>query len=178
MVVWISVMKELKKYNVSVNDALFVLTDEVYDEKSCLLAIESLLSCDKCSVNLNSEHGYNFIQNAIYDGYSSNFIIKLIGVSAKCGLEVNHQDSDGDTILHTAIYADDFKGDILAIYKELINNGFDSRIKDKTNRSIVEAMKYEKKVHNKFNDAEISEVEKLYNAEIKKINEKNLVNQN
>ena len=36
-------------------------------------------------------------------------------------LDVNHRDDDGDTILHTAIYADDFKGDILKIYKNTSN---------------------------------------------------------
>lgn len=167
--------KELNKHNVSKNNVLFVLTDDVYDEKLCYIALESLLSSNQYSVNATDAYKYNFIQNAIYDGYSSGFVLKVIELSSRYGLNVNHQDDDGDTILHTAIYADDFKGDIVEIYKALIKCGFDSRIKDKANRTVVEAMRYEKERHAKFSDKEIKEVEKLYNSEISRINAQNKV---
>lgn len=166
------IVREFNRYNVKIVDTLFVFTDERYDERSCLLAIESLLDFNHCSINAKDSFNYNFIQNAMYECYSSDFIVKLINLSASHGLAVNHQDSDGDTMLHTAIYADDFKGNILEIYKALINAGFDSRIKDNSRRDIVEAMKFEKKRCNKFSDKEIREVENLYNSEIDRLTSK------
>ena len=169
------IIREFNRYNVKSADTLFVLTDERYDERACLLAIESLLDFGHCSINAKDSFNYNFIQNAIYECYSSDFIVKLINLSASHGLAVNHQDSDGDTMLHTAIYADDFKGDIVEIYKALIKCGFDSSIKDKAHRSIVDAMRYEKEKHSKFTDKEIKTAEKLYNSEISRLNEENKV---
>ena len=104
------IVREFNRYNVKIVDTLFVFTDERYDERSCLLAIESLLDFNHCSINAKDSFNYNFIQNAMYECYSSDFIVKLINLSASHGLAVNHQDSDGDTMLHTAIYADDLKG--------------------------------------------------------------------
>jgi ankyrin repeat protein len=150
---------------------LIHLTDEKYSELECYVAIKTLL-LKGYDPNLENHCEYNFIQNAMYESYSSDFIVKLINLSASHGLAVNHQDSDGDTMLHTAIYADDFKGNILEIYKALINAGFDSRIKDNSRRDIVEAMKFEKKRCNKFSDKEIREVENLYNSEIDRLTSK------
>ena len=166
------IVREFNRYNVKNSDTLFTFTDERYDERLCLLAIESLLEYDYCSINAKDSFNYNFIQNAMYECYSSDFIVKLINLSASKGLAVNHQDLDGDTMLHTAIYADDFKGDILEIYKALVSAGFDSRIKDNLNRNIVDAMKYEKKRCNKFTDKEIREVENVYNSEIDRLTSK------
>ena len=165
-------VREFYRCNVKESDSLLALTDDKYDERACLLAIESLLAYDHCSVNAVDSFNYNFIQNAMYAGYSSDFIVKLINLSASHRLEVNHQDSDGDTMLHTAIYADDFKGNILEIYKALLDVGFDSRIKDNSHRNIVDAMKHEQKRCNKFTDKEIREVENLYNSEIDRLTSK------
>ena len=171
-------VREFYRCNVKESDSLLALTDDKYDERACLLAIESLLAYDRCSVNAVDSFNYNFIQNAMYECYSSDFIVKLINLSASHGLAVNHQDSDGDTMLHTAIYADDFKGNILEIYKALLDAGFDSRIKDNSHRNIVDAMKYEQKRCNKFTDKEIREVSDLYNREIDRLISKIMANQN
>ena len=164
-------VERFRKNNVSKKDYLFVLTDERYDEKSCLTAIQSLISCEHAEPTVIGDFGYNFIQNAMYAGYSYTFVDNLIDYCGRVSkLNVNHKDEDGDTMLHTAIYADDFNGDIYEIYQTLIKYGFDSRLKDKAGRNIVEAMKYEKKTHNKFTSQAISKVEELYNKELDRLN--------
>ena len=65
------IIREFNRYNVKSADTLFVLTDERYDERACLLAIESLLDFGHCSINAKDSFNYNFIQNAIYECYSS-----------------------------------------------------------------------------------------------------------
>lgn len=170
-----SILRErFRKSNVNAKEYLFVLTDELYDEKACLKAIKSLLSCGSASGKVVGDFGYNFIQNAMYTGYSGDYIVELLDYCGKSSswLNVNHKDEDGDTMLHTAIYADDFKGDIYKIYSTLIKLGFDSRIKDKAGRSIVEAMRYEKNVNKKFSDKQIELIEELYKKEIERLSKK------
>lgn len=161
----------LNRNKIKKEDCLFVLTDELYDEKLCFKAIKDLLYNGLVDINVAGDFGYNFIQNAIYEGYSSDFIVDLIAYCSSFNLNVNHRDEDGDTILHTAIYADDFKGDIYKIYTILIKCGFDSRLKDNAGRNIVEAMMYEKKMNKKFSNEEINDVVELYNKEVERLTE-------
>lgn len=157
-----SLVAFFNKNNVERKDYLFVLTDELYDEKSCLTAIKSLSFCGKVNLNERGNFGYNFIQNAMYAGYSNSFIMDLFYYGSD-GLNVNHIDEDGDSMLHTAIYVNDIcHYNIEELYSKLIDCGFDSTIKDKDGRNIVEAMKYEKRRCNKFSDEEIKKVEKLF----------------
>lgn len=156
-----SLVAFFNKNHVEPKDYLFVLTNELYDENKCLTAIKSLTSCGKANLNQIGDFGYNFIQNAMYAGYSNNFIMDLFYYADD--LNVNHVDGDGDTMLHTAIYANDTcHYNIEELYSKLIDCGFDSTIKDKMGRTIVDAMKYEKRRCNKFSDKEINEVEKLF----------------
>lgn len=147
---------------------LFNLTDELYDENKCLIAIKSILSTGKFDPNYKADFGYNFIQNAIYAGYSTSFIVDLINYcgSLRNKLNVNHQDEDGDTMLHTAIYADDFKGDVAEIYEALIEIGFNSKLVDNEHRSIVDAMTYEQRMHGKFHFSMLEKVRNMYEKQI------------
>jgi len=164
--------KELPKLGIKKDEFLFGLTDELHHELSCFAAIKTLLYFETCRVNLTDESKYNFIQNALYAGYGTEFINACIDASNDSmvthQLNINHQDEDGDTMLHTAIYANDEASvDIVSFYKKLLKHGFDSTIKDNGGRNIIDAMRYEKKRCNKFSNEQIKEVEKIYNAEIK-----------
>ena len=86
---------------------LHILVDNIYDEDKCFLAIKSLLKCG-VNPNLEADFQYNFIQTAMYAGYSEAFIIKIIREALKYGLKINHRDDDIDTMMHTAIYSDDY----------------------------------------------------------------------
>ncbi|MGM9881614.1 MAG: AAA family ATPase [Bacilli bacterium] len=122
---------------------LHILVDNKYDEAKCFLAIKSLLQIG-LSPNLEADYNYNFIQTALYAGYSEEFILNIITESLKYKLNVNHVDSDKDTIMHTAIYSDDYLGEVERIYDLLCANGFDSSLEDQDARNLLEAMIFQK----------------------------------
>lgn len=122
---------------------LHILVDNVYDEDKCFLAIKTLLKCG-LDPNVEADFQYNFIQTALYAGYSKNFIVKIIKEALKYGLKVNHRDDDLDTIMHTAIYSDDYLDDVEGIYDLLEENGFDSTLVDHESRNLVQAMIFQK----------------------------------
>ena len=109
-------IKKIKRDNQSI---LHILVDDKYDETKCFLAIKSLLEIG-LSPNLEADYNYNFIQTALYAGYSEKFILNIITESLKHNLNVNHVDGDKDTIMHTAIYSDDYLGEVERIYELLV----------------------------------------------------------
>ena len=145
---------------------LHIFCDDKYDKYKCFNAIKCLL---EAGLNPNDEcnYGYNFIQNALYTGYDEDFVLKIIKESFPYGLNTNHIDYDGETMVHTAIYSDKYKGKVDRIYQTLVEYGLDSNIKDKKGKNILEAMKSEKK----FNESEIVKVEKLFEYNIKELEE-------
>ncbi len=122
---------------------LHILVDNKYDEAKCFLAIKSLLQ-NGLSPNLESDYNYNFIQTALYTGYSEEFILNIINEALKYNLNVNHVDSDEDTIMHTAIYSDDYLGGVERIYDLLSSNGYDSTSVCSEGRNLLEAMIFQK----------------------------------
>lgn len=159
---------------------LNVLTDELFDEKQCYLAIYSLLSDDRYFPCEKGEFGYNFIQNAIYTGYSEKFVLNVVKAVTEQnkGKDIfNQVDDDGDTVMHTAIYCDDYPGDYLVqLYVLLCANGFDSRIVDNDGRSIIDAMKFEHDRVGKFDQNKIERISTLYSTEKYKLNSEKTIN--
>jgi hypothetical protein len=150
---------------------LLCLTDEEHNELSCFAALKALIHYNVCNINKTDESRYNFIQNAMYAGYSTAFINGCIDAcndsSITYKLDINHRDDDGDTMLHSAIYCNDkCVLNIAEVYRTLLKYGFDSSIRDNEGRNIVDAMKYEQKRCKKFSDVEIKEVEKVYKKEM------------
>lgn len=136
---------------------LHILVDNKYEEDKCLLAVKSLLDLG-INPNTKDEFDYIFIQTALYAGYSEKFIIDIINLACEYGLDVNHVDSDLDTIMHTAIYSDDYLGEVINIYKLLLEKGFDSSKKDQDGRNLVEAMIFQKQ----YSEEQINEFKELY----------------
>ena len=122
---------------------LHILVDNIYDEDKCFFAIKSLLKCG-LDPNLEADFQYNFIQTAMYAGYSEKFIIRVIKEALKYGLKINHRDNDLDTMMHTAIYSDDYLDEVEGIYDVLHENGFDSTLLDHDSRNLVDAMIFQK----------------------------------
>lgn len=145
---------------------LHIFVDDEYDENACFIAIKTLLQSG-LSPNLEDEFNYNFIQTALYTGYSEEFILKILEKSLDYNLDVNHVDSDKDTIVHTAIYSDDYLGKVENIYTLLCNNGFDSTKTCSEGRNLVEAMCYQQQYLKsgnyikQYTDLQISEFKKL-----------------
>lgn len=150
------------KKNMSVDYFLSCITANVYDEKSVLAAI----SFFPYNINVECDNGYNIVQNAINAGYSEDFVFKLlIGCSNKSldnKLDINHVDDRGNTILHSAIYSERFKGNILKMFKLMLNLGFDYSIRNTKNKTIVDSMKTIKSTCDKYSDKELEEVVELY----------------
>lgn len=140
---------------------LHILVDNIYDEEKCFLAIKSLLKCG-VDPNLEADFQYNFIQTALYAGYSENFIKRVIKEALKYGLKINHRDDDLDTIMHTAIYSDDYLGDVEGIYDLLVESGFDSTLVDHDSRNLVEAMIYQKQ----YSPEQIESFRKKFNLRL------------
>ena len=140
---------------------LHILVDNIYDEEKCFLAIKSLLKCG-LDPNLEADFQYNFIQTALYAGYSENFIKRVIREALKYGLKINHRDDDLDTMMHTAIYSDDYLGDVEGIYDLLVESGFDSTLVDHDSRNLVEAMIYQKQ----YSPEQIESFRKKFNLRL------------
>ena len=141
---------------------LHIFCDNKYDETQCFLAIKSLLQIAKLSPNLIDDFSYNFIQTALYTGYSEQFILNIIDEGLKRGLNVNHTDSDQDTIMHTAIYSDDYLGNIEQIYELLCANGFNSSQKNYYGKNLVEAMIHQQQSLHQYSDFQILRFKKIF----------------
>lgn len=163
------------QYTDSENQSLLhILVDNKYDEEKCFLAIQSLLKVG-LSPNLEADFNYNFIQTALYAGYSEKFILSIISEALKYNLDVNHIDSDKDTIVHTAIYSDDYLGDVERIYELLCSNGYDSSKIDHDGRNLIEAMIFQKQ----YSDSQIERFKKQFNANlVEKEQTKTIANDN
>lgn len=140
---------------------LHIFVDNVYDEDKCFLAIKSLLKAG-LNPNATADFNYNFIQTALYAGYSEKFIIKIIEESLKYNLNVNHVDDDGDTIMHTAIYSDDYVDEVINISITLMKTDFDFCKRDGEKRNLVEAMIFQNEHLHQYTDEQITELKLLY----------------
>ena len=81
-------------------------------------------------------------------------------------MNVNHTECDNDTIIHTALYSDNYIGNVDKIYELLCENGFDSTIRDYDNRDVMEAMFYV----NKYNEDQYLKFEKIFKEQKKNNN--------
>ena len=143
---------------------LHILVDDKYDESKCFLAIKSLLQIG-LSPNLEADYNYNFIQTALYTGHSEEFILNIITESLKYNLNVNHIDSDMDSIMHTAIYSDDYLGEIERIYELLCDNGYDSTKVCYEGRNLIEAMIFQKQ----YSKQQIESFKKIFEERYSKL---------
>lgn len=148
---------------------LHILVDDKYDETKCFLAIKSLLKIG-LSPNLEADYNYNFIQTALYTGYSEEFILNIINEALKYNLNVNHVDSDRDTIMHTAIYSDDYLGEVERIFNLLCSNGYDCTKVCSEGRNLLEAMIFQKQYSNEQIESFKEKFEERY-PKVKKDNQ-------
>lgn len=119
---------------------LHLLVDEQADEIVTFEAIKILLQLG-LDPNKKDNCGYNFIQVAMYTGYSEGFIYSCIEYALKYKLNVNHVDQDKDTMMHTAIESDDYYGKLDKIYNLLCKHGFKSNALNNNGDSIIDSMK-------------------------------------
>ncbi len=115
--------------------------DSCYDEEpKRLLAIQTLLDY---GLNPNDEDitGQNFIQAAMYDGTTDQYILQLIDEAIKYKLDVNHKDSSGNTMMHSAIFSNNYDVDtLISIHNLLEKHGFNKDLLNKQGMDTVKAM--------------------------------------
>ena len=150
---------------------LHILVDDKYDEAKCFLAIKSLLQIG-LSPNLEADYNYNFIQTALYAGYSEEFILNIINESLKYNLNVNHVDDDKDTIVHTAIYSDNYFGGVERIYDLLCDNGFDTSLEDCDGKNLAQAISAEL-YETPYSNEQIESFKKKFEERYSKFQKKN-----
>lgn len=162
------------KYSDDSNQSiLHILTSNKYDEYKLSMAICSLLNYTKketnIDVNLQNSAGQNFIQTALYTGYSEMFITTIIteAISREENkLNINHVDLDGNTIMHTLIDSGNYP-QLTTLYEIFCNFGFDSTIRNKKGMDIY---KYalDKKISS---NEELRKFKKMFLNEISKNDE-------
>ena len=121
-----------------------------YDEEKVLKTIKLLLDMGLNPNYKAKRTGYTFIHLALYgfttsknedESYSTSFIVSLIEMSKKKGLDVNIKDKDGDTIVHTAFASEVYMGEVLPIIKALLPE-FKMDAVDANGRDILGAMEF------------------------------------
>lgn len=157
-----------KTLELNYGNALFILTNEVYEEKSCLLAINSLLLSNELDPNLRDRFKDTFIFNAIKKGYSLEFVQELINKcltdeNIKNKININDCDRVDATFLNAALYSKECKGDIAKFYKFLLDNGFDSSAKDYFGRNAFFAFVQSKAKGKKYPIDQEKEFKCLFN---------------
>lgn len=150
---------------------LHVFVSNKFDERKCYLAIQALLNAG-INPNLEDCYGKNFIQTALYTGYSSDFIIDIINESLKYDLDINHIDEDNDNLMHVAIYSNNYTDELIDIYSFLIDKGFDSTLIDKDGKNLFDIFTLETKLSinkvKEFRDLFLKSVEDGKSVKIKK----------
>lgn len=118
-----------------------------FSEKKVLKFMEVLLD-NGIDVNLQGKStGYSFIHLALYGytdkngdhSYSTDFIKKLILLARKYNFNVNIKDDDGDSLIHTALASEVYKGSTIQLI-EALGNEYDILCKDDNGRNIYEAL--------------------------------------
>ena len=137
---------------------LHLLVDEQADEVVTFEAIKILLQLG-LDPNKKDNCGYNFIQVAMYTGYSEGFIYSCIEYALKYKLNVNHVDKNKFTMIHTAIDSDDYFGKLDKIYDLLITHGFKPNVLSNTGDSIVDLMKNSTKYNYFYKEEFINSVQ-------------------
>lgn len=152
--------KENDKYSL-----LHIIADNEhnYNVDKIIKVTSIIINSRETKLNYNNIYGaYSFIHLAFYSNYPLNFFEKIIPLAIQNGFDINSKDDDGDTILHTAIYSEDYLDSIFSIFS-LVGDSFDFCAVNKENKNIVDALEdsiKEAKKNNNTNWLEKLEKEK------------------
>lgn len=166
--------ESIKKYFKDINveneygGLLQAVVHNLYPEEKVLKFIKEALKAG-INVNLKGERtGYSFIHLALYGytkddedySYSTEFIVKIIELAKKYGLDVQIKDNDSDSIVHTAIASEVYTGSTIDIINAL-GKDYDLSCKDCLNNNIYEALlQYKKEAKNDSNEKWYKRLEK------------------
>jgi hypothetical protein len=124
------------------------LVSRKYDEKKLEVAIRTLFRKLNFDPNHLDKRQRNFVQLAIQTGYSCNFVCDCTRMSLARGIDVNHTDDLGDTVVHTAIKSTNFKDSFTPLLKLVDVHGYKASTKNNDGKDIsdliFESHKYDK----------------------------------
>ena len=147
------------KYCDDYGNLLHAVVSNKYDEEKTFKFIEELLSHGYDVNYKNKSNNHNFIQWAFYGyiendehySYSTEFIVKLINIAKKYGLDVNAKDSYGSNIIHMALNRSTYEGQVFPLL-DALGEDFDFECKDRYGRSLLEIIDENKKYAREDND--------------------------
>ena len=119
---------------------LHLLFSELHeDEDKCVQFANALLNL-KVDPNVTScLYGGTFVHTAIYKGYSARTIYTLINLACRRNLDVNIQNKQGDTVLHSLITHSDCSGyNVLKVYDLVKSKGFNYNILNAEGLSVLD----------------------------------------
>ncbi|MCI8588760.1 MAG: hypothetical protein HFG40_03830 [Bacilli bacterium] len=122
------------------------LVDQKYDEDKVIKLLEILFG-NGLDPNQKGYGGYTFITQALYGAeqeeetldYPLSFFERIIPLAKKYGYDVNIKDEDGDTLIHSAIYSEDYYESIEPLIY-LLGENFDITTKNNAKESITDAL--------------------------------------
>lgn len=122
------------------------LVDKKYEEDKVEKMLTVLFKAG-LSPNIKAYGEYTFLHQAIYGAekdkevipYPLTFFEKIIPLAKEFGYDVNSKDEDGDTLIHSAIYSEDYHDDIEPLIR-LLGRDFDLTAKNKENQSLMDAL--------------------------------------
>ena len=126
----------------------------------------SLMECGIDVNTLETDNYLNFIQLAIEKGYNEKYILNVIRYAVDRGLNVNSQDINGYTMLHTAI-SFQYAGSISELYCLLDKCGYDSSIEDNLCNTAVECYELFRYFDDEYEE-ELKKIKYIYGNFLKK----------
>ena len=155
---------------------LHILFSKVHSNYEKCIKFASVLLTLKVDPNTISDaYGGTFIQTAIEAGYPASTIYMLISLACKRGLNVNVQNKNGNTFLHSLIEDSNCSGyNILKIFNLIRNNGFDPEILNNDGLDILELFEASSTVYDNRTSKEFHELKRYVEEEIEKENRKKI----
>lgn len=118
---------------------LHFVADNNYDTNKAIAMVNSLLEL-KINPNITDTYGgYSFIHLALYSNYPFAFFKGILPTAIKYQFNVNLKDKDGDSIIHSAIYSEDYFDEISPLF-DLLGSNFDIHTINNQKENIIDAL--------------------------------------
>ena len=123
------------------------LVNQQYEISKVLKMLEILFQ-NGLNPNKKGYAEYTFLHIALYGAdtkdkktipYPLSFFEQVIPLAKKYGFDVNSKDEDGDTLIHTAIYSEDYFDSIEPLIR-LLGKDFDLTAKNNSKKTIIDAL--------------------------------------
>lgn len=133
------IFNSLNEANTDHYTPLHYVADNSYPTNKAVALIKTLLELGVDPNKKEGNGGYSFIHLALYSEYSLDFFKEVLPIALDYSFDVNIKDEDGDSIIHTAIYSEDYFGEVCPFF-ELLGANFNIKTTNKEGKSIINAL--------------------------------------